>query len=164
MIKSYFAFSSELNSVLKKAGLVLSIILLAGCAAEEEGFPLLGGGKADVLGDDRVIFLNYWAVWCGPCIAEMPELAEFSHEFEDRAVVYAINFDGVDEEQLQSDVDTLDVNIPSIIFDPQVELGYSRPEVLPTTLVYKGGVLRETHAGPQTMDSMQALLEKWEDA
>ena len=152
------------HSVLHKIGIALSILLLAGCAAEQEGFPLLGGGKADVLGDDRVVFLNYWAVWCGPCIAEMPELAEFSHEFEDRAIVYAINFDGVTEQKLQSDVDTLGVNIPAIIADPQVELGYSRPEVLPTTYVFKGGLLRDTLIGPQTMDSMEALLIEWENA
>jgi thiol-disulfide isomerase/thioredoxin len=145
---------------------VLSLLLVSACSdtREEVGFPLLGGGKADVLGDDRVVFLNYWAVWCGPCIAEMPELAEFSHEFEDRAVVYAINYDGVSEEQLQSDVDTLGVNIPAIIVDPQPELGYDRPQVLPTTLIYQGGVLRETHEGPQTLDSMEALLVEWENS
>lgn len=151
-------------SVVKKFAIALSLVLLLGCAAEEQGFPVLGGGKADVLGDDRVVFLNYWAVWCGPCIAEMPELAEFSHNFEDRAVVYAINFDGVSEEQLQSDVDTLGVDIPAIITDPQIELGYSRPEVLPTTLVFKGGVLRDTLVGPQTLDSMEAIMVEWESA
>lgn len=160
MINSYLFIANKL----KQAALLLSISFLASCATEEEGFPLLGGGAADVLGDDRVVFLNYWAVWCGPCIAEMPELAEFSHEFEDRAVVYAINFDGVSEEQLQSDVDTLGVNIPAIIVDPQVELGYERPQVLPTTMIYKGGILRETHEGPQTLESMEALLLKWENA
>lgn len=143
---------------------VLTMIFVTGCSdtSDEVGFTLLGGGKADVMGDDRVVFLNYWAVWCGPCIAEMPELAEFSKEFEDRAVVYAINYDGVSEEQLQSDVETLGVDIPAIIFDPQTELGYDRPQVLPTTLVYKGGVLRETHEGPQTLESMEELLLEWE--
>lgn len=152
------------SSLFKKIGFGVSILLLASCASEEEGYDLLGGGKADVLGDERVVFLNYWAVWCGPCIAEMPELAEFSQQFEDRAVVYAINFDGVSEEQLQSDVDTLGVNIPAIIVDPQEELGYSRPEVLPTTYVYKGGVLLETHVGPQTVESMEAMLVHLENA
>ena len=82
------------SRLLKKIGLGVAILLLASCASEQEGYDLLGGGKADILGDDRVVFLNYWAVWCRPCIAEMPELAEFSQQFEDRAVVYAINFDG----------------------------------------------------------------------
>lgn len=138
-------------------------MILTGCAAEEVGFPLLGGGKADVLGDERIVFLNYWAVWCGPCIAEMPELAEFSHEFADRAVVYAINFDDVTEEQLALDVETLGVDIPSILTDPQLELGYGRPEVLPTTVVMQAGLVRDVLVGPQTSESMQALLDEWEN-
>ncbi len=149
-------------SNIKKVCFGIVILVLTGCAAEEVGYPLLGGGKADVLGDDRVVFLNYWAVWCGPCIAEMPELAEFSHEFSDRAVVYAINFDGVTEEQLAMDVATLGVDIPSILPDPQPELGYGRPEVLPTTVVMQGGIVRDVLVGPQTLASMEAHLNEWE--
>lgn len=153
-------------SRVKNFSLVLLFSLVAACSdsGQEEGFALLGGGKADVLGDDRVVFLNYWAVWCGPCIAEMPELAEFSQHFSNRAVVYAINYDGVSEEQLQSDVDTLGVDIPAIIFDPQPELGFDRPQVLPTTYVYKGGELRDTLVGPQTMQTMEELLIQWENS
>jgi|TARA_B110000483_G_scaffold77522_2_gene96532 thiol-disulfide isomerase/thioredoxin len=147
---------------LKRIGLGVILLTLMGCAAEEVGLPLLGGGKADVLGDDRVVFLNYWAVWCGPCIAEMPELADFFHEFSDRAVVYAINFDGVAEEQLALDVAALGVDIPSILTDPQPELGYGRPEVLPTTVVMQAGLVRDVLVGPQTLESMQASLDEWE--
>ncbi len=144
--------------------LVMAFSLIAACSNMEQGdgFALLGGGKADVLGDERVVFINYWAVWCGPCIAEMPELAEFSRAFAERAVVYAVNFDGVSEQKLQSDIDTLGVEIPAIILDPQPELGFERPQVLPTTYVFQGGELRETLVGPQTLESMETLLLKWE--
>ena len=60
------------------------------------------------------------------------------------------------------DVGTLNVEIPSIISDPQSELGLPRPEVLPTTYVLRDGELKETLVGPQTLHSLEELLVKWE--
>lgn len=37
---------------------------------------------ADLKG--KVIFVNLWATWCGPCIKEMPELSELSNELKDK--------------------------------------------------------------------------------
>lgn len=33
---------------------------------------------------DKVIFLNFWATWCPPCIAEMPSIQGLYDEFGDR--------------------------------------------------------------------------------
>ena len=37
---------------------------------------------ADLKG--KVLFINMWATWCGPCIKEMPELSEISNELKDK--------------------------------------------------------------------------------
>jgi len=31
---------------------------------------------------DKVIFINFWATWCGPCIGEMPEIQKFYDKFK----------------------------------------------------------------------------------
>jgi thiol-disulfide isomerase/thioredoxin len=36
---------------------------------------------ADVAG--KVLYLNFWATWCGPCIAEMPHLSAMYNEYKD---------------------------------------------------------------------------------
>jgi thiol-disulfide isomerase/thioredoxin len=36
---------------------------------------------------DKVVVLNIWATWCGPCRLEMPELVKVSNEYKDRGVV-----------------------------------------------------------------------------
>lgn len=42
----------------------------------------------------KVIFVNFWATWCPPCIAEMPSIQEFYNEYKDKmAFVFITNED-----------------------------------------------------------------------
>jgi len=36
------------------------------------------------LGEKELFFIHYWATWCPPCIAEMPDLAQLERDYEDR--------------------------------------------------------------------------------
>ncbi len=36
---------------------------------------------------NKVLVVNIWATWCGPCRQEMPELVKISNEYKDRGVV-----------------------------------------------------------------------------
>jgi len=33
--------------------------------------------------EGKTLFINYWATWCNPCLAEMPAMAELYEEFKD---------------------------------------------------------------------------------
>jgi len=39
----------------------------------------------------KVILLNFWATWCGPCVSEMPDIQKISDTYPDEVVVLAIN-------------------------------------------------------------------------
>jgi thiol-disulfide isomerase/thioredoxin len=36
---------------------------------------------------DKVVIVNIWATWCGPCRQEMPELVKISNEYKSRGLV-----------------------------------------------------------------------------
>ena len=43
------------------------------------------------LDEGKIIFLNFWATWCGPCKSELPEINELYHEYKDSDEVAVIS-------------------------------------------------------------------------
>jgi len=46
-----------------------------------------------VLKSDKPVFVDFWAVWCGPCRMIHPIMDEISTEYEDKAVVAKVDID-----------------------------------------------------------------------
>ncbi len=83
----------------------------------------------------KVVFINFWATWCAPCLAEMPNLNELYHQFKDNThiVFITVEMDG-NKEGAQKLFATKQWNLP--LYYPQSSL----PEQLytgslPTTVV-----------------------------
>ena len=50
----------------------------------------------EVLNTDKIVVLDFWAEWCGPCIAYGPIVSEFSENFPN-IVVGKVNVDEANE-------------------------------------------------------------------
>ncbi len=108
------------------------------------------------------VVINYWAQWCKPCIKEIPELNELARK-DPGIVVLGVNFDGALGAELDQQVETLGIGFPLILEDPAAVLGTDRPHALPTTLILDPeGELVETLMGPQTLESLLAVIERGE--
>lgn len=125
------------------------VLALSGCSpgqAPRQGLPL------EQLQGQWVV-INYWAIWCKPCIKEIPELNALDELPE--VTVLGVNYDGAAAEELRQQIEQLDIAFDVLAIDPASELGIDRPVVLPTTLILDpAGELRTTLVGPQTFESL----------
>lgn len=93
--------------------------------------------------------LNFWATWCAPCVAELPELVEVVREYEDQGLqLVTINYDlmvpGVDAPgilQVVRDFQTQrDLPYPVLIYDADdfeaIDTALRLPGPIPVTLAF----------------------------
>lgn len=105
----------------------------------------------------RWLVVNYWAVWCKPCVHEIPELNALA-KAEPRLLVVGINYDGVGQNELMKQREQLAISFPLLVSDPS-QLGIEKPAVLPTTyLIDPAGQVVMSLIGPQSKASILFAL------
>ncbi len=96
-------------------------------------------GKAVKLSDMKgtPVVLNFWASWCPPCKAEMPEFDEIAKEYAGKVEFMMVNLtDGVQEtqEKAQAFIDTMGYTFP-VYFDKDSDAAYKYGiQSIPTTI------------------------------
>lgn len=143
-----------------RLALIAAMVLAAGCGSDEGVYATLEG-KQVRLSDyrDKVVFINYWAEWCAPCRAEIPELNRFARDYADQAVVLSVNFDGVVGDALEQQVGAMGIEFQTLLRDPRQDLDVPPAQGLPETLVIgPDGLLTGILLGPQTLESLKARL------
>jgi thiol-disulfide isomerase/thioredoxin len=99
----------------------------------------------------KLLVVNFWATWCGPCVEEMPELQQFADEFARRNVaVIGIGVDEADKIRAFRRQHQLRIPLLAAGFDGmQLAQRLGNPEpVLPyTALISPDGRIVEEHSG-----------------
>lgn len=109
----------------------------------------------------KVVWLNFWASWCPPCRAEMPEIQEVWQEVKDKGVVLvAIAFGEPPEDSLGYMVRNR-FTIP-VGLDPEARVATEyRLAGLPTHFFLdRQGVVRDIRIGALSARGMRQRLEK----
>ena len=107
------------------------------------------------LDSTKAILMNFWASWCLPCKAEMPELIALHQEYERRGLMVL----GVTVNDLPRDSrafeEELEVPYPSVIGTPAMLEDYGLSPWLPTTLLVQDGQIVREWVGPQTRATLE---------
>ena len=114
----------------------------------------------------KVVFINFWATWCPPCIAEMPTIDELHEKYKDKSDIMflMVNVDGKINESTTFMKDKgfhLPVHIPASELPKALFAGS-----MPTTVILdKSGNLAFHHVGgadysnPKIIEFINKLLE-----
>jgi thiol-disulfide isomerase/thioredoxin len=125
--------------------------------------PLFGGTSFDLSGQlGHVVLLNFWASWCKPCRAEMPELARLQQQYHDRGLV-VVGLSADDRHDLadaRKAAQGLDYGL-GMLCDAKVN-GFGQPLGIPLTyLIGADGSIRAIlrgNQGPFDAAALQAAV------
>ncbi len=96
----------------------------------------------------KVILLNFWATWCGPCRAEIPSLIELQNRYKDRLQIIGLVVDDDDEDAVKQVVDSEGINYPVALATDQIRFAYGGILALPTLFVINtDGRVVQKHVG-----------------
>jgi peroxiredoxin len=99
----------------------------------------------------KVILLNYWATWCGPCKVEIPDLIALQDQYRDKGfVVLGVSQDD-DPATLRDFAGTWKMNYPVLVGRDKPELLDAQGSLwgLPTSyLIGRDGTICTRHLGP----------------
>jgi len=109
---------------------------------------------------DQVIFLNFWATWCPPCVAEMPEIEKLYEQYGDKVAFVLVSNEK--PEVVQAFLDKHEYVLPVFY------MGTNPPEILnhrglPTTfIISKDGHVVSKKTGAANWDSRatRKILDK----
>ncbi len=66
----------------------------------------------EVLQSDKLVVIDFWAEWCGPCKMVGPIIDEIGEEYKDKVVVGKLDVDNNDETTSKYGIR----NIPTVLF------------------------------------------------
>jgi thiol-disulfide isomerase/thioredoxin len=104
----------------------------------------------------KVVFLNFWATWCPPCVAEMPSIQRLYEELQGSNVAFAA-VSSEDADAVRRFVKENDYTFPVYVAADSIP-GDLRPRAIPTTyIVRRDGAVVVKHVGSAQWDSPQVV-------
>ena len=122
----------------------------------------------------KALLVNFWAIWCEPCVAELPLFLETGREYRARnAVVLTVSYDlmipdvtrdGV-LKQVRAFVAARKIDAPVLIYDgpdyDAINERFGLPGPVPVTIaIDASGNIVDRHAGQATRERFQEMMKK----
>ena len=83
----------------------------------------------------KVVLINFWATWCPPCRAEIPDLVALQEKYRDQLQVIGVSEDEAPVEVVKRFAADHHVNYPVVMTSPEIERMFPGIGALPTSFV-----------------------------
>ena len=151
---------SKIASTLAISSLLVCAVLVTGCskrtaARNRKAAPEFSlkdaSGQTVHLSDykGKVVLLDFWATWCGPCKIEIPWFMDFEKQFKNQGfAVVGISMDEDGWTAIKPYVQNMKMNYRVLLGNDEVSTAYGGLDSLPTTLlINREGCIASVHVG-----------------
>jgi cytochrome c biogenesis protein CcmG/thiol:disulfide interchange protein DsbE len=109
----------------------------------------------------KVVVLNFWATWCGPCLIKMPQFVAWQRAYGIRGLqVIGVSMDD-DEQPVRAVYQKYGLNYPVVMGDEELGELYGGILGLPVTfLIDRSGKIRFVHGSGAGLSQLQHEVEK----
>ncbi len=104
----------------------------------------------------KVVLVDFWASWCGPCREEVPFLNRLQEQFGDDLVIVGVNIDR-DESNMRSFMRRTPMQF-RVVHDSggeRIAERYGPPRMPSSYIIDQRGVVRYVHAGFRASDASE---------
>jgi thiol-disulfide isomerase/thioredoxin len=112
----------------------------------------------------KVVIVNFWATWCGPCKKEIPELSRLYKKYKSQGVVMlgVLTSDNPSDSDLLNFESDFEMEFPVVRNNSDILLSYNYPGALPTTFIFDrhGRRVGKPHVGAIRADELEAELSQ----
>ena len=109
----------------------------------------------------KVILINFWATWCGPCKAEIPSLVELQEQYRGDLVILGLSTTDTPD-QIRPYADEYKMNYPVLIAKDREEVqdAYGPMWGIPMSIIVdREGKIAKRHAGIGTKEQFEREIK-----
>ena len=109
----------------------------------------------------KVVAVNFWATWCGPCRKEIPGFMEVYKQYKDKGLeIVGVSLDQDGWEVVKPYVEQSKMSYPVVVDNGELAEAYGVPNAIPATyIVDKKGNIAKKHVGFMSKSEFESVVK-----
>lgn len=112
-----------------------------------------------MLSEKKLVMVNFWEPWCGPCVGELPALQKLYEKYSDRGFVILGVYGSSEESEARTTAESIGITYP--VFFVTEEFQKYQTRYVPTTVFFNGNgdlLTDEPYVGSKSESEWEDLI------